>query len=114
MVITVVAGAGLAADRQSGAVCRLVGSDEAARGAFLDHARQRALRNFRHLMRHDAIGLRGTLHDRLVMPALGIAEPLYPDRRHPHPVNHNDAHDVPERAGPAARSAYRGVARRYE
>jgi len=67
-----------AADRLSRAVCRLVGSDEAARGAFLDNARQRALRNFRYLRRHDAIGLRGALHDRLVRRGLGKAQPLEP------------------------------------
>ena len=114
MVITVVAGAGLAADRQSRAVCRLVGSDEAARGAFLDHARQRALRNFRHLMRHDAIGLRGALHDRLVRRGLGKAQPLDRDRRHPHPVIHDDAHQLGERVGPVARGADRGAERRHE
>src|SRR5216110_1917932 len=95
MVITVVAGAGLTADRQIRAVCRLVGSDEAARGAFLDNARQRALRNFRHLMRHDAIGLRGALHDRLVRRGLGKAQPLDRDRRHPHPVIHDDGVRMP-------------------
>ncbi len=112
MVVSVVAGPGLAADRKKAAIARFVSTGQPTRRTVRDDSHQRAANSLRDFRRHDLLRWAAGGHCRVVRRVGGEAKPLDRRGRSPNAVVQDDAHQFGKRVGAIAGGADRGAKRR--
>jgi hypothetical protein len=104
-VQAIVAGTGLAADRQWSSVRRVISAAQTRGGPLHDDAHQRLPHGLGDLGSHDKLGLGLQRHVRLIGRVGGEMEALQVDIRLTHTVIENNAHQVGDGVRPIARAA---------